>query len=271
MLKVGILGMGWLGSALAEHLMYMNFIQQSQKKPLAYELIGTQRSIKKTPAGITTLLWEHPQNIPKDFYADVVVLCTPASALNDYDALRNSIQELYNIGTKKIIYTSSTGVYEGLSGEVKEETELKETSDRQKHLMAVENIIASFENHVILRLAGLVAEDRNPANFLSGKKNISGFNQAINLVHKIDVVQIITKLLQYNFTGIMNVVSDDHPQRKEFYEKLCDKFMLERPEFNGLELDSKIVSNTKSKEILNYDYLIDDIENYFLKLKVAKR
>ncbi len=252
-MKILILGLGWLGKDLALKLKQTNF-----------ELIGTKRNIDKSVIDIQQIAWNTEEDLPNNLNIDICIITLTPSAILDLDKFEEHLNNLVKNGVKKIIYTSSTGVYDGLENIVKENSSLKISTDRQIKLVALENLILKHKDSVVLRLAGLVGDDRIPANFLAGKKNVSGSNQAINMVHKIDVINIIELLITSDFEGIMNVVSSSHPTRKEYYTELCNKFNLEIPEFNSESEPVRIVSNELSKEILKYQYVVDDTLEYFI-------
>lgn len=71
-----------------------------------------------------------------------------------------------------MIFTSSTSVYGDLSGEVNEESERQATTASAQALIDVENWLHALPNISvdILRLAGLVGENRHAGRFLAGKK-----------------------------------------------------------------------------------------------------
>lgn len=252
-MKILILGLGWLGKDLAIRL-----------NELRYDVIGSKRQIDDSLKNIKQIEWNTDENLPDDLHADVCIITLTPSSITDFKKFDHHLNTLKNKGVKKIIYTSSTGIYESLENTVNENTALQLKSDRQKKLFEIEQIILKHEKAVVLRLGGLVGDDRNPAKFLASKKNISGANQVINMVHKIDVINIIELLLKLEFEGIMNVVSSSHPTRQEYYTKLCAKLNLVAPEFNNEVEAIRIVSNELSKKILNYKYQVDDTLEYFI-------
>lgn len=252
-MKILIFGLGWLGKDLALKLKQSN-----------YEVRGTKRNIDDSLSDIQQIAWTTDEELPTNLHADLCIITLTPSAISDLTKFEKHINTLKNKGVKRIIYTSSTGVYDRLENIVDEKTELKITSDRQNKLLAIEEIILRQANAVVLRLAGLVGDDRVPARFLAGKKNVAGAEQAINMIHKIDVINIIELLINSEFIGIMNAVSSSHQTRKEYYTKLCEKFKLEAPEFNSENEPTRIVSNELSKKILNYKYVVDDTLKYFI-------
>lgn len=251
-MKILILGLGWLGKDLALKLIEYN-----------YKVFGTKRTIDNS-INIDQILWTTENNLPTELVADLYIITLTPSAITDTKLFENHLTTLKNKGIKRFIYTSSTGVYDGLENLVDEKSVLKIITDRQKKLIEIENIVLSQNNSVVLRLGGLVGDDRIPAKFLAAKKNVAGRNQAINMIHKVDVINIIHLLIHSSFTGIMNAVSSTHPTREEYYTQLCKHYNLESPEFSGATEPTKIVSNELSKSVLNYKYVVDDTLKYFI-------
>lgn len=252
-MKILILGLGWLGRDIALKLASLN-----------HEIIGTKRNIDHSMNNIDQISWTSENNLPKNLSADVCIITLTPSAITDLKKFHENLILLSKIGVKKFIYTSSSGIYEGLEGVVDEQSKIKLDTVRIKKLYDIEQIVLKQNNPVVLRLAGLVGDDRIPARFLAGKKDVSGAKQKINMVHKNDVINIVILLLNTNFNGVMNLVASAHQTREEYYNMLCDHYNLERPQFNDTIEKVREVSNALSKRILNYNYEIDDTLVYFL-------
>lgn len=148
--------------------------------------------------------------------------------------------------SKRIIFVSSTSVYKPSEGVVHED------SEKEMGILSMEEewIATHFENHVILRAGGILGPDRHPGQILSGRKNISKANHPVNLIHVEDLRGIILKLLDSDFKGVINVVSDEHHKRKEFYQDFCRRNNLPLPEFDEEDLsEGKTVSNERLKTL----------------------
>ena len=73
--------------------------------------------------------------------------------------------------TSKFIFTSSTSVYENISGEYNEDS--KKLIESSPILIAEKKLSGLLNSRLtILRLGGLVGLNRHPINILQGKKNI---------------------------------------------------------------------------------------------------
>jgi NAD dependent epimerase/dehydratase family enzyme len=73
--------------------------------------------------------------------------------------------------------------------------------------------------------------ERIPAKYFAGKTINTG-QTPVNYVHQEDVIQIITMILEKDFWNeTFNVVSPEHPMRKEVYLKNCADLGFEKPIF----------------------------------------
>jgi nucleoside-diphosphate-sugar epimerase len=114
-------------------------------------------------------------------------------------------------------------------------------------------IINSGIPYCILRFGGLIGEDRNPASHFSGKYNIPNGGAPVNLIHRAEIIEIITQVIDKNIDGIFNIVYPSHPTRKEYYEKQCVQRGLAPCEFDS-DGNGKIVNGSKISALLNRPY-----------------
>jgi nucleoside-diphosphate-sugar epimerase len=98
--------------------------------------------------------------------------------------------------------------------------------------------------------------------FLAGKKELSGGESPVNLIHQDDAVGILQKIIeQREKVGgeIFNGCCDVHPTKKVLYTAAAKKMDLAVPQFieekNSVK---KIVVNEKVKKVLGYEFLHPD-------------
>jgi nucleoside-diphosphate-sugar epimerase len=120
-----------------------------------------------------------------------------------------------------------------------------------------------LKNHisdaVILRLAGLYGEDRHPAKYMAGRKDISDGDAPVNLVHSEDVIQATMKVIHQNIKGeIFNICSLNHPAKAEIYTVVAERLDLKKPKFLKGGSDGKVVSTEKIRNTLKLDLIHDD-------------
>jgi nucleoside-diphosphate-sugar epimerase len=143
--------------------------------------------------------------------------------------------------TKKIIFVSSTSVLRA--------------SPHQSILEAEESWVKnSGIPWLIVRPAGLISEDRHPGKSLSGKKEIKGRLHPVNLIHHDDVIGFLLTAIENGITGEeINLVSDEHRSKEEYYSEYCKRHGLPLPEFDQTDMSSgKIISNELMKKYYKF-------------------
>ena len=153
---------------------------------------------------------------------------------------------------KKIIFLSSTSIYQNVSDIVDEKSAIVETS-----LMAQAEslILASKIPSVILRLGGLMGGDRFVAKYFSGRRN-DGANCPVNYVHKDDVVALCTLTVEKINKGIYNIVAPIHPTKGEVGENDIEKRNMPAGTWDYSQpcLGGKIISGEKITKELKYQF-----------------
>lgn len=253
MKSITIIGLGWLGEACASYF---------SKK--GYEVKGTKRN-QEIEQAYPVYPWRLGDDFPEQALSECVLISIAAKNIqaDEFDKL---FSDLKKSGVSQIIFTSSTSVYNGLTGPLTEELSLMKNDSNANQILIVELLLKHFPDAVVLRLGGLVGPGRHPARFLSGKKNLANPLQKTNLVHQQDVIQMIEQCVLKQATGVFNVCSSVHSTRKEFYTKVCEFNKMPLPEFvEEQEEEIRWVSNEKSKKQLSYQYLYDDLLLHYLR------
>jgi nucleoside-diphosphate-sugar epimerase len=237
MKKVLVIGCGWLGLPLALKL-----------KDLGYSVSGTTRNEERQKALVSRdIPFFTEAEIPPNLEFDAVV-CTLTPPKNELDRAIHAKIASQARGISQFIYTSSISIYPDIEGTV---TEVDE--DETSPIYALENIyLQALPQAVILRLGGLHGFNRHPARFLSGRKNVAKPLAPINLVSGLEVISAIELVLRKDINGqIINIVSDDHRSRIEYYSTVCDELGIPRPEFENTSDGGKLVDNWKWKQLRN--------------------
>lgn len=175
-----------------------------------------------------------------------LIVCIPPVA--NYGVIL--VELLKAIRPNYVIFSSSTSVYSQPDGEVNEASMLGGNPLLQE---AESLIIHSEVPNCILRFGGLIGEDRNPASHFSGKHNIPNGGAPVNLIHRNEIIEIISQVIESRLTGVYNVVYPSHPTRKEYYEKQCIQRGLLPCTFDS-EGNGKIVNGSKISALLNRPY-----------------
>lgn len=245
-----ILGCGWLGCRVAEHLTPKMKIVGTARSESSLNKIKTA---KATPISLD-INSEEVVVDPKILESDSLMIAIPPSGVDDtdFEAFINSIP---NDTFKQVILISSTGIYKESNQQMNENSkEIK----AEGALYRIERIcqIKFKKSLTILRLGGLFGPGRNPVNFLTSKKVLENPRGRINLIHSEDCAKVIERIIEKDVTNkCYNVVMDDHPTKKEFYSTVALLAGKKEPNFdvNGKRY-YKVVSNERVKKELDFTF-----------------
>lgn len=263
-MTISILGCGWLGLPLAEHLRDNSYqVKGSTTSPEKLELLSGK---KITPFLLKLDPYLECDDCSDFWDADVLVLnIPPGRKREDVEQFHRKqiqavINELKDSPIKFVIFISSTSVYPKNCGIVSEDETTKGKASRASGnaLLRAENMLLKQNDFrtTVIRFGGLYGYDRHPAKYLAGKKNLKNGNAPVNLIHQKDCIGIIHKVIEKEITGeILNGVSDGHPPKKMYYPAAAKVLGMEPPTFEEDQNEKyKIVSNRKVKQILNYKF-----------------
>lgn len=244
---VTIVGAGWLGMPLAQKLKGFG--------------VDTRLS-KRTAAGVTELIhsgwraWQFelgqaPGATFELFDSSVLVLNIPSGrkALDGFEFSKKMIElidSVMDLPISRILFISTTSVYGSANRIVMEDSEVNPDTDSGKAHEAIEShLIRHYpQSTTILRLAGLVGENRHPAKYLAGRKGLANPGQRVNLIHLHDVVCGICEILTKDIWGkVLHLSATEHPTREEYYQWAAEKLDLAMPEFvdNGKPGQGKVL------------------------------
>ena len=257
--NISILGCGWLGLPLA-----IDFLSKG------YTVKGSTTTDLKIPKleaqGITPFLLKLGEASQATYNAflsesEIVVINFPPKRIPDIiDVYQQQIQSILPLiaAHQKVIFISSTSVYQNTNAEVFETLEVHPEKASGKAVAAVEQLLKTHleERFTSIRLSGLIGYDRLPGRFLANKTNVQNGDAPINVIHRDDCIGLINAVIEKEAWGeIINGCAEQHPLRKTFYTLAATKIGLTPPTFMHQEKKAfKIISNTKSKILLNYTY-----------------
>ena len=247
-----IIGCGWLGTLVA-----VDFIK---KKHRVFGTTTTKnRLIELKLLGIIPILMEIHQgkelSLPD---TETVLIAFPPGRGTKRGEYPAKIKELAN-GLKgkssQIIMCSSTSVYQGKYGSV-QESDAESNNDNENVILAAEGeLLTQIEDAVILRLGGLIGKERHPLKYLVGRKRIKNGDAPVNLVYGEDVSAAVEILIDNNIRKqVYNLVSADHPSRKNYYTRIAEQRKLDTPEFETGGSKCKLVSSTKFIDHFGYEF-----------------
>ncbi|MDO9275624.1 MAG: NAD-dependent epimerase/dehydratase family protein [Lutibacter sp.] len=244
--KISILGCGWIGKPLSISLIKQGFT-----------IKGSTTSDEKLPEfkeiGIAPFLINLDalkENISTFLDSEILIVALPSK---DIEGFKNLISHIEKSTVKKVVFISSTSVYGNSNEMVSEESETLPS--------ALTTIEMLFKNSIhfettIIRFAGLFGYNRKPGNFFKNGRKIPNPDGFVNMIHQDDCVRLIEKVIEKNaWNQIFNGCADTHPTRREFYTKCTLDISTLLPEFEEVtEIQQKVISNKKSKELLNFKY-----------------
>ena len=252
MTKLGIIGIGWLGTHFAEysyerydiwatsrHKAKLSDKLREQVEVLHFELGG---SVHHLPIAESEFLF----------------FTIPPSRIETYvEQCKDFFNEVLEINPSvRIFFISSTSVYGNKKGSLTEESKVKPKSENALKLLEVEKHLLNT-NSYILRCGGLIGEKRHPVYYLSGKHQIAKPQAAVNLVHERDICRFIDHTIHKALLpGIYNLVCPVHPNRKEYYDEVAARLSINPPDFDEDDVrKGKIVIPEKAlKSDFRFDY-----------------
>lgn len=229
---ISILGCGWLGMPLLQSLVDAGHrVRGSSRKPDVLSKIEA--------LGGQAFAIDLPQRLPPEFMneCDVLIITLPprgrafgeATTENYLKNFAPLADWLNTPDSPTVIFTSSTSVYGNVEGLVTESTPPQPATHSGHAVVAAEAWLAAVSCPVsILRLAGLVADDRHPGRFYGGKgRPIPNADAPVNLVHRDDVIAAIHLCLDNDQRSTTyNVCSAAHPSKGLFYTKAAEALGL---------------------------------------------
>lgn len=261
--QIAILGCGWLGLPLATSLLENGYQVRgsttSEGKITNLEMLGVEVFIiDLKPNAIKGNIEGFLKN------ADTLIISVPPKLRKNPEGdfvgkMECLINEIKNGCIAHVIFISSTSVYGNLEGKITENSNLHPITESGKQLVEAENLLKQHRSFktTIIRFAGLIGEDRHPANFLSGKKGIKHPNSYVNLIHQKDCIEIIKKIIANTPENkTYHAAYPSHPIKRDYYTRQALKKGLAPPEF--------VPSDFKGKWIAS-DYLMKDLQYHFIK------
>lgn len=245
---ITIIGCGWLGNQISERLI--------SKGHTVIGTARTERSLDKIKqSGAEAVMFDvDSEELDIDFISNKIIIALPPSKV-DLDQFGKFVRKLSD-DTNQIILISSTGIYKDSNQNVTENSKEIKTEGT---LYSIERALGRRfgKNLTILRSGGLIGPGRSPANFLKSEKMLQNPRGRVNLVHSEDCVNIIEKLLDKNVTNkCYNLVMDDHPTKKEFYNTVAFNAGKKEPEFlSSNKRYFKIINNERIKRDLDYRFM----------------
>lgn len=253
MKKIGIIGFGWLGSRIADHLdgkfdIYATTTSSDKLQDIQSRGFHAEIAAFRTDDNYLKS-WEIINLL------DAVIITIPLSERrSSRETLEIILSKLFSfIGKyeKQIFFTSTTSVYPNQPGIYTEE------------MMPVKNIFIEnelckkFPQINILRLGGLMGDRRLLKNF-----TVSDLGGIVNHVHYNDVAEVIRTMMENSVKSkVYNVVAPLHPTKQEVISAQNNI-----PLSDGLCNDEqRIISSEKLVSELGFNFKYPDPEKFHME------
>lgn len=263
-MKISILGLGWLGKSLALQLQQDGFLVN-----------GSCTSKEKQDALLKTGIDAHLIQLAEteikgdlsNFLSTTEVLIInipPKISTDDVSSFINKIKilhsALHTFSLNKIIFVSTTSVFKDLETipEYTENDQPNADTNKALQLIEAENIFLNDERlqTAVIRFGGLVGGKRHPIHFLSGRENIANPAAPVNLIHRLDCIKLISKVISnFPYQAIYHGVNQVAMSKNEFYTHSALKRNLPVPFFTDKNKTiGKQILSLKTKNELNIDF-----------------
>lgn len=264
MKNISILGAGWLGNPLALKLKssghQLKVSTTTPEKIAFFNENNIESFIVRVGSNSDT---KNMDNLLTD--TDILIITIPPGrkqqvTSNYVDKIKTIIPFIEKHGIKNVIYTSSTTVYLSLQGNVNEETPIVPVSDMDQQIFEIENLLLQNKNFnaTILRLGGLIGEERHPVKFIVQKEIVEDANNPVNMIHRNDIIRFFEKIIDQEIPNdIFNIVAPVNLSRRDFYTREATKLGLSPlPTFtDNPNADMRKVSGEKIAQQYGLDYL----------------
>lgn len=261
-MKIGIIGLGWLGMPLAERLCTEG-----------NQVLGTKRdtTVVESKDGIELIPFELQHEESVDVIREIcqqvecLLFNIPPSAADGVlfrKRLSAYAEVISDSPIQKAIFISSSGVFGNHQCKIDEGTLPEPKAPRGILLHDLEAIWQDLIGNraIVIRAAGLVGQERHPVKFLAGRTGISGQRHPVNLIHQDDLIELIIAVMMADKNNrVYHAVAGQHPSKKYFYQKKAEELSLELPNFDASDQSTgKRFDGQKSKSILNLNFQYDD-------------
>lgn len=249
---IGIIGCGWLGSALAARLVAMGV-----------RVIGTTGSregaSRLASIGVEGVVARFTTGLDGDVAtlrdADAIIVAIPPRRGLDPVAQARAVAKVI-AGTRAmhVVQISTTSVYPAARRRVTEDDAI-----RDHPLCSVEEVWESLDcPATVLRCAGLFGPGRLILPYVVRAGVTVDEKAPVNLVEQSDVVSVLLAVLRHPVADTFNVCADEHPTKGAFYRELARRTGMEAPPFAATREPWKVVDNRKLIDRFEFRYAYPD-------------
>jgi nucleoside-diphosphate-sugar epimerase len=267
---ISILGCGWLGMPLGKALVGSGkLVKGSTTKPDKLEEISRQ-SIVSFLIQLDDL--SNKAELMEFLDNEILIINVPPGRnhihADDYPHKLAKLNDYINQSQiQKVIFVSSTSVYEENNSVVFEDSFISSNASAQRLFLAEE----VFRNNpniqtTVIRMAGLIGPNRHPGRFFGGKTQIPDGLIPVNLIHLDDCIGIIEEVIQQEYWGqTIHAAAPSHPTKKEFYSLASAIYNNTKADFLEEKGKFKIINPDKLVKDLNYQFKHPDLMAWLLQ------
>jgi nucleoside-diphosphate-sugar epimerase len=250
--SIGIIGCGWLGSALARRL-----------AASGVGVVGTTASresaARLAAPGIEAIVARFVPGLEGDVArlrdVEAIVVAIPPSREADPVAQARAVARVVtDTRATHVVHVSTTSVYPANGGTVVEDDALADHPLRRVEDALLECGLAT----TILRCAGLFGPGRLILPWILRSGAVVDERAPVNFVEQSDAVRAILRVLDEPVAGAFNVCADRHPAKGDFYRELARRAGLGVPRFGATGESWKVVDNRKFRERFDFRYEYPD-------------
>jgi nucleoside-diphosphate-sugar epimerase len=263
MKKVSIIGLGWLGEATGMLLQTQGY--QVLGSSTRSEKVGLLR--EKGLDAVHFALDPDPKGIDYQrlFESEIlVVTLPPRSRQGDGEAYLQQLASLRdlvaNSAVKQVIFISSTGIYPNENKAVPyTEEEVSESTAGNAILYRAEVLMGTSSRYdlTVLRMGGLMGEDRIPGTYFSGREQVVGHTR-VNFIHQTDAARMIAWVINQGlWNQTFNGVAPEHPFRREVYANNSSTLGILPPVSYQDAADEKVGRWISSEKIRDTGFTFD--------------
>lgn len=271
MASIFIVGAGWVGAPLSEHLeKHGNQVVVTKTTQAGADAIGNER----IPCEVFSFDATQPERSIGQLYSlllenntEIVIGSFPpgfrkGAGVEYADYWQQLTSACQKANVKKLIMVSSTTVYPTKPGVLYEQDAsltLSTSADEQASafsdnarvmLQAEQLVMDSGIDYTILRFSGLIGPSRHPSRFASKLKQVSSQAPA-NMLHLDDAIGAVDFAINQLHNEVVNVTTPNTVSKAEFYAAALKSANSSEPLPPIVDTPDKLIS---SKKILGLGY-----------------
>ncbi len=262
MKQISILGCGWLGLPLAKSMIQNGFSVKGSTTSLEKISVLENSGIQafQIEIGESQIKGEINSFLEK---SEILIIDIPPKLRNEgsenfVKKIKNLIPFIEKSAVEKVIFISSTSVFADDNSLISDTCKPNSENVSGKQLAETEHLLKGNTNFktTVIRFGGLVGNDRHPIHFLAGRKNIENPDAPINLIHQLDCIGIIERIIKQEYWNeTFNAVAPFHPTRKGYYTQKALELNLSLPEFDEKKSSfGKTIVSNRLENVLNFEF-----------------